>query len=400
MPITYPRPCPKCGTKIKNRGNFSRHKKRCGTSEHRVQRLHCPKTYSRKDDMLKHVRKSHSEGAKRIAVDTAELIRLELLHSGKVPRSTVDSQIGGAVSTRGLRKVIESPKIDPKPVKDEPRAVKRKLEDDVDMSHLLDDGLDNVLVERANRLEFSENPLFKANLTFLPNKRQGLKGAVKKEQLNNFLFEAVRDTILKENLRDSTKVHLTLTSKEHSIGTANSGYLSHLKYGIPVKQVVKRGDYVHAMFESLARKMNSAQNMNPAIGFSATLTFITYHQKGGKGPAPKNPNRFPFHLMHKKKDCMIKITNSDDLCCARTIVTMKAYVDGTYKQYDNLRRGRNIQERLAKQLRREANVPEGACGFEKLKNFQEYLGPNGYKIIVINYVSCAFISQGNVDGYV
>ena len=67
-------------------------------------------------------------------------------------------------------------------MKDEPRAVKRKLEDDVDMSHLLDDGLDNVLVERANRLELSENPLFKANLTFLPYKRQGLKGAVKKEQ--------------------------------------------------------------------------------------------------------------------------------------------------------------------------------------------------------------------------
>ena len=153
------------------------------------------------------------------------------------------------------------------------------------------------------------------------------------------------------------------------------------------------------MFESLARKMSSAQNMNPAIGFYATLTFITYPQKGGKGPASKNPNRLSFDLMHKKKDCMIKITNSDDLCCARAIVTMKAYVDGTYKQYDILRRGRNIQERLAKQLHREANVPEGACGFEELKNFQEYLGPKGYKIIVVDYVSCACIFQGNVDEY-
>ena len=153
------------------------------------------------------------------------------------------------------------------------------------------------------------------------------------------------------------------------------------------------------MFESLARKMNSAQNMNPAIGFNATLTFITYPQKGGKGPASKNPNRLLFDLMHKKKDCMIKITNSDDLCCARAIVTMKAYVDGTYKQYDILRRGRNIQERLAKQLHREANVPEGACGFEELKNFQEYLGPKGYKIILVDYVSCACIFQGNVDEY-
>ena len=88
------------------------------------------------------------------------------------------------------------------------------------MSHLMDDGLDDFLVERTNRLELSENPLFKANLTFLPYKRQGLKGAVKKEQfsvtfdqlrkateeeslgdgLSESLFEAVRDTILKQNL--------------------------------------------------------------------------------------------------------------------------------------------------------------------------------------------------------
>ena len=119
--------------------------------------------------------------------------------------------------------------------------------------------------------------------------------------LSESLFEAVRDTILKENLPDSTKVHLTLTSKEHSNDTVNSGFLSQVKYGIPVKEFVKRGDYVHAMFESLARKMNSAQNMNPAIGFNAPLTFITYPDKGCKGPASKNPNRLPLDLIHKKK---------------------------------------------------------------------------------------------------
>ena len=54
--------------------------------------------------------------------------------------------------------------------------------------------------------------------------------------------------------------------------------------------------------ESLARKMNSAQNMNPAIGFNATLTFITYPDKDGKGPATNNPGRLPFKMMHKKKD--------------------------------------------------------------------------------------------------
>ena len=64
---------------------------------------------------------------------------------------------------------------------------------------------------------------------FLPYQRQGLKGAVKKEQfivtfdplrqpkksetlangLSESVFEGVRDTILKENLPNSTRVHLT-----------------------------------------------------------------------------------------------------------------------------------------------------------------------------------------------
>ena len=370
--------------------------------------------------MTAHVKKFHCEAAKLEAEEDAELLRLELLNSDKVPRLGNEEQIGVAMSTRRMKKDLESAKENLKPMIDKPQAVKRKLEDDANMSDRLDDGSDDFLVERANRLELSDNPLFKANLTFLPYKRQGLKGAVKKEQLfvtfdqlrtpteerslggglSESLFEAVRDMILKENLQDSTRVHLTLTSKEHSNGTVISGYLSHLKYGIPVKEFVKRSDYVHAMFESLARKMNNAQNMNPAIGFNATLTFITYPEKGGKGPASKNPNRLPFDLMHKEKDCIIKIKNTDELCCARAIVTMKGYVDGDPdKQYDNLRRGRPIQARLAKQLHKDANVPEGPCGYEELDKFQAFLGPQGYKIIVVDYVSCSCIFQANVDQY-
>ena len=85
-------------------------------------------------------------------------------------------------------------------------------------------------------------------------------------------------------------------------------------------------------------------------------------------------------------------------CCARAIITMKEYVDGDRdKQYDNLRRGRPIQERLAKQLHQDAGVPEGPCGYEELEKFQAFLGPQGYKIIVVDYVSCACLFQGKVD---
>ena len=165
--------------------------------------------------MKKHVRKVHSEVGKRKAEESAELICLELLHSDKVPTLVSDeSQQGGAVCTRRMKKDLESAKEDLKTLKDEPRAVKRKSQKGVDMSDLIDEGMDDFLVERANRLELSENPLFKANLTFLPYKRQGLKGAVKKEQftvtfdqlrkpteekslgegLSESLFEEVRET--------------------------------------------------------------------------------------------------------------------------------------------------------------------------------------------------------------
>ena len=198
--------------------------------------------------MKAHVRKFHSEAAKRKAEDSAELVRLELLHSNKVPKLESDeSQTGGAVSTRSMKQ--DKGKVHLKPTKDESQSAKRKF-DEADI-------LDGFLVQRAERLEPAEKLLFKANLTFLPYQRQCLKGAVKKEQftvtfdqlrqpkktesiangLSESLFEGVRDTILKEHLPDSTKVHLTLNSKEHSNGTVNSGYLSHLKYGIPIQEV-------------------------------------------------------------------------------------------------------------------------------------------------------------------
>ena len=71
---------------------------------------------------------------------------------------------------------------------------KRKA-DDSDMSELLDDGMDQFLVERARRLEMQENPLFRANLFFMPNKRNALKGTVKKEQ-----FTVTYVNLAKKNL--------------------------------------------------------------------------------------------------------------------------------------------------------------------------------------------------------
>ena len=55
--------CPKCGVLIKNSTHFHRHVKRCGTEEHRVQCPFCSKSYSRNDDLKKHIKQKHPQVA-------------------------------------------------------------------------------------------------------------------------------------------------------------------------------------------------------------------------------------------------------------------------------------------------------------------------------------------------
>ena len=92
--------------------------------------------------MLRHVKKHHSEAAKQKADEFAELTRMQLLHANKVPRLSVEDQDSGAASTRSMKKDLERVEADLNPVKQgEQQTAKRKLQDDdVDMSHMMDDG--------------------------------------------------------------------------------------------------------------------------------------------------------------------------------------------------------------------------------------------------------------------
>ena len=73
--------------------------------------------FSRQDKMVAHVKKFHSEATKRKAEESAELTRMELLHANKVPRLSVEHQSGGAVTTRGMKRVSEETNPDVKVAK-------------------------------------------------------------------------------------------------------------------------------------------------------------------------------------------------------------------------------------------------------------------------------------------
>ena len=127
---------------------------------------------------------------------------------------------------------------------------------------------------------------------------------------------------------------------------------------------MSNGVYTRAWLEDLAKKFNSAQVMDPQRDrFYVELTFVKRLGRGGNNGGKKaNPGRHAWEKLVKKKRCVVTIKNKDKICFARAIMTMKERAHNG-SQYQNLRKGRPIQERLAKLLHREAGVPEGPCGF-------------------------------------
>ena len=176
MVITYPRPCPTCGKKIKNRGNFFRHKKYCGTNA-KVPCLYCDKVFCRKDKMVAHVKKFHAEAAKRKAEESAELLRLELLNSNKVPRLDIDGQTGGAVTTCGMKRVSEETNPDVKVAKNDQEVEAEKYD-------TTDDGTD---------------PLFQGNIAKMGKPKSWKKGKVI-DQKFTFTLDYLRDPKPDEDL--------------------------------------------------------------------------------------------------------------------------------------------------------------------------------------------------------
>ena len=68
-------------------------------------------------------------------------------------------------------------------------------------------------------------------------------------------------------------------------------------------------------------------------------------------------------------------------------------VDG-HRKWENLKRGLPIQKQLAKELHRQAGVPEGPCGLQEFSKFQEALGCNYQLLIMIRMYPFYLIFKG------
>ena len=91
----------------------------------------------------------------------------------------------------------------------------------------------------------------------------------------------------------------------------------------------------------------------------------------------------------KRKRSIIQIKNQDELCCARAIVTMRAWCHRNdpgcmpRNNWETLRNGYPRQGVYARQLHQATGVPEGPCSLPELETFQRHLAPT-YQLKVMS----------------
>ena len=220
-----------------------------------------------------------------------------------------------------------------------------------------------------------QRQIFNAELTQL---REPISG----DNIGLALTQALHDAIAKELNRQQRPLHhwvnlaITANNFNHAYQTVN----------FTVGEFLNGSTRLHELFQKLAGKLNSNEAFNPSQGFSVDVVFVKMPGKG-KGRKKNNPGQRCLDRENKTKKCIIPIENGDELCCARAIVTMRAHchrhegVDG-HRNWENLKRGLPSQQQLAKELHRQAGVPEGPCGLQEFPKFQEALGSQ-YQLLVM-----------------
>ena len=116
-----------------------------------------------------------------------------------------------------------------------------------------------------------------------------------------------------------------------------------------VGEFLQRTPPLDEMLATLAGKLNSNESFNPDRGFQVDVVFVSMPGPGSGRGRKSNPERRCLDGENKKKRYIITFNNRDALCCARAIVTMRAYChkdDGTdgFCQWDNLQRGLPVRQ--------------------------------------------------------
>ena len=276
-------------------------------------------------------------------------------------------------------------------------------DDDDDWVFTSDEEADQLLANAVDEAEqrggaLPGGPLFRFDFTPIGQRRRW-RNVVRGQSFNATLHQ-LRDArptdnvgeALTEALRVAIQRELqTLQARPHDhvnfSMTAHGFTQAFQSVNFAVREFLERSLRLDTLLQSLADKLNSNEEFNPQQGFEIMLSVIAMPQPGS-GKRKYNPGRRCLEKTLEKKRSVVTIKNQDALCCARAIVTMRAWChrdrDGESKaRWELLRKGRQLQTTEARELHEQTGVPEGPCGLEELEKFQTALGPS-YQLFVMS----------------
>ena len=152
-------------------------------------------------------------------------------------------------------------------------------------------------------------------------------------------------------------------------------------WGLRVDEWRQGGARVDAVFTRMANALNSNEQFEMDDSFQVSITQVRHAPVGSGHQRNLKPGHQAVKKLTAKKKSIIRIRNNDELCCARALVMAKARIDND-PDWENIRRGRQIQTHLAKTLHQEAGVDQGPCGYEELHTFAKFL--QGYQLLVVD----------------
>ena len=274
--------------------------------------------------------------------------------------------------------------------------------DDVDWGFSSDDEADQLLANAVDRAEqqggaLPGDPLFTFDFTPIGQRRRW-RNVVRGQSFNatlNQLRDARPTDNVGEALTEALRVAInqelrTLNARPHDrvnfSMTAHGFTQAFQSINFEVREFLERSLRLDTLLQSLADKLNSNEEFNPQRGFEVMLSVIAMPTPG-RGKRKHNPGRRCLEKVLHNKRAIITIKNQDELCCARAIVTMRAHahrdLNGESKaRWELLRKGLHRQTTEARELHRQAGVPEGPCGVDELQKFQEALGTQ-YQLLVM-----------------
>ena len=207
------------------------------------------------------------------------------------------------------------------------------------------------------------------------------------------LYRAIKDQIA-SHARPNDLLHLAIQAH----GFAHAFRSSNIR----VEEFMNRGSYLDELLDTLAGKLNSNQEFHPDRGFQVDVVVVRMPTPGSGRGRKRNVGLRAFDEDSRRKKAIIRIDNQDNLCCARAIVTMRAWChrnDPGHMPRNNwhaLRKGCPRQKTMARQLHRDAGVPEGPCGLAELEKFQQFLSPT-YQLKVVSRCKPFFVIYRGPD---